>query len=128
MRKMIDYSDPKLALGMQVRWSEHEAECIENALDGSCETIGHAQRVCAHVRDLIQNAAPSPVPLAAASILHMTFLALEATANRECEFLSEAEQRIRTWRKKAIEEREWEEAEGARARSKKLQEGKENPE
>ena len=58
----------------QVRWSESEAESLENAMDSTCEVIRHMTLVCAHVRDLISNVAP--VPMAAASILHMSFLAL----------------------------------------------------
>ena len=61
------------------------------------------------MRDLIQYAAPSPVPMEAASILHMTFLALETLAHRECDILSDAESLIQRWREKAIEDREEEE-------------------
>lgn len=111
---------------MQVRFTENEAERLTSAMDDTCEVIRHMATVCAHVRDLISNAAPAPVPPAAASILHMSFLALNTLSNRECETINKAESHIRLWRRKAIEEREWEEEEGARARAKKLQEAKEN--
>lgn len=102
---------------MQVQWTEHGAECLETALDATTEAIRHATAVCAHVRDLITNAAPSPVPMAAASILHMTFLALDTLSQRECEELAEAETRIKDWRRKAVEDRKWREEEAARERA-----------
>lgn len=128
MHVKLNYLEPPAPGGhcMQVRWSESEAESLANAMDSTCEVIRHMTSVCAHVRDLICNAAPAPVPMAAASILHMSFLALETMSNRECETISKAESRIRLYRKKAIEEREWEDEEGARARAAKLQQGKEN--
>ena len=91
---------------MQVRWSEHEAECLENALDETSNAIRHSAVICAHVRDLVSEAAPGNVPIAVSSILHMTFLALDAMTHRECEVLTEANSRIWRWRRKAVEERE----------------------
>ncbi|MBK8439324.1 MAG: hypothetical protein IPL38_07345 [Rhodobacter sp.] len=104
--RMIDYGDPRMARRMTVPFVEHEAEGVEGAIASVTEVIGHATSVCAHVRDLIQYAAPSPVPMAAASILHMTFLALETLAHRECDILSDAESLIRRWRNRSVEERE----------------------
>jgi hypothetical protein len=112
----LNYIEPPGPGGhrMQVSWSEHEAECIETALDSATQAIAETAVICAHVHNLITNAAPSPVPRAAASILHMTFLALDTLTHRECETLSEAETRIRLWRKKAVADREWEEEEQKR--------------
>ena len=107
--RMIDYGDPRLARRMTVPFVEHEAEAVEGAINSVTEVIHHATSVCAHVRDVILNAAPSPVPMATASILHMTFLALETLAHRECDILSDAESLIQRWREKAIEDREEEE-------------------
>lgn len=118
MHVKLDYVIPPGPGGhmMQVRWTEHQAECLETMLDSTCEAIHHMTAVCAHVRDLITNAAPAPVPMVAASILHMSFLALETVSHRECEVLSEAGGHIRRFRQRAVSEREWLEEEAKRER------------
>ena len=92
---------------MHVRWSEEEAKCLEEALTETAYALGHAASVCAHVSDLISNAAPAPVPLAASSILYLTSVALNAMTLREAEVLHAAETRIGHWRRAAEGER-WE--------------------
>ncbi len=91
---------------IQVRWSEHEAECLENALDEVGNAIRHSAGICAHVRDLVSEAAPGNVPIAVSSILQMTFLALDALSHRECETLEWSNSHIWRARQAAIRERE----------------------
>ncbi len=91
---------------VQVCWTEHESECLEDALDEASSAIRHSAVICAHVRDIVREAAPREIPVAVASILHMTFLALDALMHRECEVLVDAESRIWRGRREADEKRE----------------------